>query len=356
MKEQIKDIFAHFDLGIDPRPFGNGHINDTYLAQMTHSFVLQKINRNVFPDPVAVMENVKAVTDHLRAKIEAAGGDPMRETLFFLNTFDGLPYYKADDGEYYRVYVFVDGVRSLETVEKPEQLYHAARAFGKFQNMLADFPAERLHEVIPAFHDTKKRFRDFVRALEENRSGRADSAGSEIRFVTDREADCGVIVDALAAGGIPYRVTHNDTKLNNVLLDEVTGEGVCVIDLDTVMPGSLLYDFGDALRFAGSTGAEDEPDLDKISFDLERYEYFTRGFLEALPSITEKERSLLPFSVKLMTYECGSRFLADYINGDVYFKTAYPEHNLVRARTQFKLVADIEAKMDKLIAITEKCR
>ncbi len=354
MKEQIKDIFAHFDLGVRPQPFGSGHINDTYFAEVPFSYVLQKINKTVFPDPVAVMENVKAVTDHLKVKIEAAGGDPLRETLHFLDTYDGKPYYRTDDDEYYRVYVFVGGVLSCDTVESPEQLYHAARAFGMFQNMLSDFPAHRLHEVIPAFHDTKKRFADFLRAVGEDKASRAASVREEIRFVTDREADCSVVVDAMKRGEIPVRVTHNDTKLNNVLLDEKTGEGVCVIDLDTVMPGSLLYDFGDALRFAGSTGAEDEPDLSKISFSLENYEYFTRGFLEELPSITEAERALLPFSVKLMTLECGSRFLADYLNGDVYFKTAYPEHNLVRARTQFKLVADIETKMDTLKEITEK--
>lgn len=354
MAEQIKDILKHFDLGIEPVPFGNGHINDTYFVSLPQKFVLQKVNRAVFHDPAAVMENVKAVTEHLRAKIIEAGGNPMRETLNFIDTYEGVPYYKAENGEYYRVYVYVGGVRSCDTVESPEQLYHAARAFGKFQNMLADFPAEQLHEVIPFFHDTRKRYGDFTAAVKANRSGRAASVRNEIAFVTAREADCGVVVDDLASGAIPMRVTHNDTKLNNILLDEATGEGICVIDLDTVMPGSLLYDFGDALRFAGSTGAEDEPDLSKISFSLENFEYFTKGFLEALPSITERERELLPFSVKLMTLECGSRFLADYINGDVYFKTEYETHNLVRARTQFKLVADIEAKMDRMAEIVRK--
>ena len=356
MAEQITDILKHFNLGLAPQPFGNGHINDTYIVPVKNSFVLQKINKNVFRDPVAVMENVKAVTDHLRGKIVAAGGDPTRETLFFIDTYDGAPYYKSDDDEYYRVYIYVDGVKSFDAAESPIQLYHAAKAFGKFQDMLADFPAARLHEVIPSFHDTVKRFGDFERSVAANPSGRAGNAAPEIAFVTERKSDCGTVVDALRSGEIPMRVTHNDTKLNNVLLDDETGEGVCVIDLDTVMPGSLLYDFGDARRFAGSTGAEDEPDLSRISFDLTNFEFFTRGFIEALPSITERECELLPFSVKLMTLECGMRFLADYIDGDVYFKTAYPEHNLIRARTQFKLVSDIEEKMDVMTDIVRNCR
>ena len=239
-------------------------------------------------------------------------------------------------------------------VENNDQLYNAARAFGKFQNMLADYPAEKLHETIVDFHNTRVRFANFKKAVEDNLAGRRDSVKEEIQFVLDRENDCGVIVDALANGEIPLRVTHNDTKLNNVMLDETTGEGVCVIDLDTVMPGSLLYDYGDALRFGGSSGAEDEKDLSKIWFDLDKFEAFTKGFLEVLPSITDREIALLPFSIKLMTFECGSRFLADYLNGDTYFKIHYPEHNLVRCHTQFKLVADMEDKMDEMNAIVHR--
>ncbi len=354
MEKQFQEILANFNLTLDPSAYGNGHINDTYIVHSQPNYILQRINKRVFTNPPAVMENIQGVTEFLRRKIIAEGGDPDRETLNLIMTVDGKPYYRHTDGEYYRVYKFIEHAISYDIVENPMQLYHAARAFGKFQNMLADYPAEKLHETIVDFHNTKKRYDQFKEALAKDASGRAKNAGPEIDFVLAREGDAGVIVDALADGSIPLRVTHNATKLNNVLLDEVTGEGVCVIDLDTVMPGSLLYDFGDALRFAGSTGAEDEPDLSKISFSLENYEYFTRGFLEELPSITEAERALLPFSVKLMTLECGSRFLADYLNGDVYFKTAYPEHNLVRARTQFKLVADIETKMDTLKEITEK--
>ena len=348
MAENIGEILKHFNVSGKADPLGNGHINETYLVKIPGSIVLQKINKNVFRNPPEVMENVKAVTGHLKKKIAESGGDPARETLNFLDTVDGLPYYQTESGEYYRAYVFVDGVKSYEVVESPALLYQAARTFGKFQNRLADFPADTLHEVIPSFHDTRKRFRDFSESVKRNASGRAESARDEIDFILEREADCGIIVDALKSGELPVRVTHNDTKLNNVLFDVQTNEGVCVIDLDTVMPGSLLYDFGDALRFAGSSGAEDEKDLSKICFDLENFEYFTRGFLEATPSITEKEQELLPFSVKLMTLECGMRFLADYIDGDTYFKTTYPEHNLVRARTQIKLVADIEQKLGRM--------
>lgn len=353
MSADLKQIIKHFNLDIEPVPYGNGHINDTYLLKSTPSYILQKLNKHVFPDPVSVMENVKAVTEHLRSKIIEAGGDPNRGTLTVINTDEGLPYYCDGNGDYYRVYIYIDKALTYETVENPMQLYNAAKMFGNFQNMLADFPAEKLHEVIVNFHNTKSRFEDFKKAVKEDRSGRGNTVSEEIKFVLDREADASVIVDDIAAGRIPLRVTHNDTKLNNVLLDEKTGEGVCVIDLDTVMPGSLLYDFGDALRFGGSSGAEDEKDLSKIWFDEEKFEYFARGFIETLPSITPRELELLPFSVKLMTLECGLRFLGDYLNGDIYFKTHYPEHNLVRARTQFKLVRDIEDKYDDLMAIVK---
>ena len=354
MDIQFFDILKHFNINVSPSVYGDGHINDTYIVHSNPEYILQRINKKVFTNPPEVMENIKGVTEYLREKIIAEGGDPETETLNLVNTVDGKPYYHHTDDEYYRVYKFIDHASNKEGALTPEQLYQAARAFGKFTNMLADYPAEKLHETIVDFHNTRARYAQFKEALAANKSGRADQAKEEIKFVLDREADAGVIVDALAEGRIPLRVTHNDTKLNNVLLDAQTGEGLCVIDLDTVMPGSLLYDYGDALRFGGSSGAEDEPDLDKIWFVMENFEAFTRGFIEALPSITEEELKLLPFSIKLMTLECGSRFLADFINGDTYFKTKYPEHNLIRCRTQFKLVAQIEEKMDELNAIVAK--
>ncbi len=350
----LVEILKHFNIHVEPSVYGNGHINDTYIVQSDPKYILQRINKNVFTNPPEMMENIMGVTNFLREKIKAAGGNPDRETLRYMIADDGNPFFVDDDGEYYRAYQYVDGVISCTSVDDPSQLYHAAKAFGKFQNMLADYPAETLHETIVQFHDTRKRFGDFVKAVQENKSGRADICKEDIQFVLDREADCNVVVEAIEKGEIPLRVTHNDTKLNNVLLDAVTGEGVCVIDLDTVMPGSLLYDFGDALRFGGSSGAEDEPDLSKIWFVMENFEAFTKGFLEELVSITDKELELLAFSIKLMTLECGSRFLADFINGDTYFKTKFPEHNLVRARTQFKLVADMEKKMDEMNAIVHK--
>jgi len=347
-------ILQNFDLQAEPSSYGNGHINDTFIVRSSPSYILQKINKNVFTRPEDVMENIQNVTEFLRKKIVDAGGDPDRETLTLIPAKDGKSYYKAEDGEYYRVYKFIDNAVSYDEVQDPMQLYHAAKMFGKFQNMLADYPADTLHETIVNFHNTKSRFADFKKAVDSNLSGRLDNVREEVQFVLDREADCSVVVDAIEEGRIPLRVTHNDTKLNNVMLDPKTGKGICVVDLDTVMPGSLLYDYGDALRFGGSSGAEDEKDLSKIWFDITNFEYFTRGFIEALPSITEEELKLLPFSIKLMTLECGSRFLADYLNGDTYFKTHYEDHNLVRCRTQFKLVRDIEEKMDTLNAIVEK--
>ena len=354
MENAFFEILRHFDISLDPSAYGNGHINDTYIVHSQPNYILQRINRKVFTNPPAVMENIKGVTEFLRKKIEADGGDPDRETLTLIPTVDGASYYHHTDGEYYRVYKFIEGATSYDLVENPMQLYHAAKAFGKFQNMLADYPADSLNETIVDFHNTRVRYDQFRTALAKDASGRAKNCAPEIDFVLAREKDAGVIVDALADGSIPLRVTHNDTKLNNVLLDDKTGEGVCVIDLDTVMPGSLLYDYGDALRFGGSSGAEDERDLSKIWFDTEKFTAFTRGFIEALPSITGKELELLPFSIKLMTLESGSRFLADYLNGDVYFKTHCEDHNLVRARTQFKLVKEIEDKMDELNAIVRK--
>lgn len=354
MNINFNEVLEHFDLKIVPSAYGNGHINDTYIVHSNPNYILQRVNKNVFNNPPAVMENIMGVTEFLRKKIIADGGNPDRETLTLIYTTDGKPYYHHTDDEYYRVYKFIDDAKSYDIVEDPKQLYNAARAFGKFQRMLADYPAEKLNETIVDFHNTVVRYEQFKEALKNDKAGRAADVQKEIEFVLEREKDASVVVDALKEGRIPLRVTHNDTKLNNVLLDDKTGEGVCVIDLDTVMPGSLLYDYGDALRFGGSSGAEDEKDLDKIYFKVENFTAFTKGFLEELTSITDEELALLPFSIKLMTLECGSRFLADYLNGDTYFKTAYPEHNLDRARTQFKLVKDIEDKYDELNKIVRE--
>ncbi len=358
MELTLSEILHHFAVELDDdeeMPYGNGHINTTYVVGHKKRYILQKINTNVFHDPDAVMHNIVAVTAHLRKKVAEEGGDPARATLTPIYTVDGKSYWRAPNGDCYRLYLFIEGAVCYDQVENADQLYYAARAFGKFQNMLSDFPADSLYEVIPRFHDTRNRFAMLRDAIEENAAGRRDAVAEEIAFALEREGDTGVVLDAIANGSVPLRVTHNDTKLNNVMLDEKTGEGVCVIDLDTVMPGSLLYDFGDALRFGASSGAEDEKDLDRIYFRLDYFEAFVRGFVEEVGrSLTPREAELLPFSAKLMTYECGIRFLTDYLAGDTYFRIHYPEQNLDRCHTQFKLVADMETKMDDMKAIVAK--
>ena len=355
MNYSLAEIVRNFSIDVSVESYGNGHINDTYIADSEPKYILQRINHAIFKNPEQVMSNILGVTEFLREKIIAEGGDPNRETLTVIKTVDGKSYYKTEDGNYFRMYNYVEDAVSYEAVESPEQFYQAARAFGKFQNMLSDYPAEKLYDTIPFFHDTVKRFGDFKKAVADDLAGRVATVQKEIDFVLAREADAAVVVNAIADGRVPLRVTHNDTKLNNVMLDSKTGAGVCVIDLDTVMPGSLLYDYGDALRFGASSGAEDEVDLDKIYFDLELFEAFTKGFLEEVgDKLTPAEIELLPFSAKLLTYECGMRFLGDYLNGDTYFKTHREGHNLDRARTQFKLVADIERKLDEMKNIVAK--
>lgn len=354
MYKKMDHIINHFDIKFHAQEYGGGNINDSYRVTPVCKYMLQKVNTNVFQNIDYVMDNVQAVTAHIRKKLLASRRSPETGTLHYLMSDQGKRYYRDENGDVYRMFRFIDNSFSYDVADDPEILYEAAKLFGDFQNMLADFPVDQLYEVIPDFHNTKVRFENFKKALAENKSGRADQCQNEIDFVMARDGDVGVIVDALASGEIPLRVTHNDTKLNNTLFDIDTNKGLCVIDLDTVMPGSLLYDFGDALRVGGSSAAEDEKDTNMIWLVEENFEYFTRGFIEELPNITERELELLPFSVKLMSLECGMRFLTDYLDGDTYFKTSYPEHNIVRARAQFKLVRDIEAKMDKLGEIVRR--
>lgn len=352
----LRKVLFKFNIDVNAVPYGEGHINDTYFAQVEGDrYILQRINTNVFREPERVMENIVAITKHLRGKIVDRGGDPNRETLTFVKTIDKNTFCRAEDGNYFRMYRFVEDTVSYQSVKNAELFYNSAKAFGRFQNDLADFPAEELFETIPNFHDTRIRFDNLLKAIEENSACRKDEVGAEIEFALSRQKYTGVVVDAIAAGEVPLRVTHNDTKLNNVLFDKRTDEGICVIDLDTVMPGSLLYDFGDSIRFGASTAAEDEKDLDKVQCDLTLFEAFTKGFLEELKGvITPKEVELLAFSAILMTYECGIRFLTDYLNGDTYFKIHYPTQNLDRCRTQFKLVADMEKKMEQMNEIVKK--
>lgn len=341
--------------------FGNGHINDTLRATCeladgrTKRYIVQRMNDGIFKNPDELMENVMNVTSFLRKKIIAAGGDPDRETLNVIPTKDGKNYLTDENGDFWRCYIFIEDATSFDQVEKPEDFYNSAVAFGNFQRLLADYPAATLHETIKNFHNTVSRFADFKKAVEEDVAGRAKDVQKEIQFVLDREADCHVICDALAKGELPLRVTHNDTKLNNIMIDNRTGKGLCVIDLDTVMPGSSLYDYGDSIRFGASTGAEDEQNLDLIWCDLELFEIYTKGYVEGCGgSLTETEIRMMPMGAKLMTLECGMRFLADHLQNDIYYKIHRENHNLDRARTQFKLVADMEAKWDEMNAIVEK--
>ncbi len=356
MNYSLSDVARKFGINSSLVPYGNGHINDTYITVDEPKCILQRINTSIFKHPQEVMSNIISVTAYLRERILDAGGDPGRETLTVILTEDGESLCSTDNGDCFRAYRYVDDSITYETAVSSEVFYQSARAFGRFQNMLDGYPADKLFDTIPQFHDTRKRFRDFEEAVHADIAGRVATVTSEIDFVLARKSDTGVILDAMAAGEVPLRVTHNDTKLNNVLFDKETGNGLCVIDLDTVMPGSLLYDYGDALRFGASSGAEDEVDLDKIYFDLDLFEVYTKGFLEEVGGkLTAREIELLPFSAKLLTYECGMRFLGDYLNGDTYFKIHREHHNLDRARTQFKLVTDMEDKMEAMAAIVRRC-
>ena len=341
-------------------PYGSGHINDTFAVYFgfegaTHRYILQRINTDIFTDPDSLMENIVGVTSYLRREIEARGGDYTRETLNIVPTLDGRPYYRDSKGGAWRGYLFIENATTFDTVKDPKDFYSAARTFGKFQNLLQNYPAATLHETIAKFHDTAKRYRDFEAAVAADKLGRAKDVEAEIAFVRAHEADTHVLVDALAAGKLPLRVTHNDTKLNNVMIDDATGEGIAVIDLDTVMPGLAAYDFGDSIRFGASTAAEDEKDLDRVRMDISLYEIYLKGFLEtAGDGLSDAEKKSLPMGAKLMTLECGMRFLADYLEGDVYFRLHYPEQNLDRCRTQFKLVADMERQWAEMEALVEK--
>ena len=346
---------------VEQKPYGNGHINDTFLLAYEMQdgnqkrYILQRMNHTIFKQPEKLMENVVRVTEYLRKVIAEQGGDPDRETLNVVRTANGDAFYKDSKGNYWRVFLFIEHTVCLEKVESAKDFYDSAVAFGNFQKMLSDYPADQLHETIPNFHNTASRFRDFQKAVQSDRLGRAAIAKEEIAFALAREQDTSVLTNLLREGKLPLRVTHNDTKLNNILFDDATKKALCIIDLDTVMPGLALYDFGDSIRFGASTGAEDEKDLNKVEVDLDLFEAFTKGFLEGCGgSLTQKEIEMLPMGAKLMTYECGIRFLADFLDGDSYFKIHREGHNLDRARTQFKLVADMEKKWDALTAIVEK--
>ena len=352
MNAFLFDILSNFWLDSEPvscEVFGSGHVNKTFLATTVngHRYILQMIGP-AFKDVHALQDNIIAVTDHLHSKTPEKHG-----ALTPIPTTEGEDHYHTPDGHTWRMYEFIEEGICLEAPETPNDFYQAAIAFGTFQQQLSDFPAETLHETIPLFHNTPNRYKQLREVLERDPMGRAKDVAEEIAFALAREEKAGRLVAMLEAGELPLRVTHNDTKLNNVMFRASDRTPLCVMDLDTTMPGLSAYDFGDAIRFGASTAAEDEKDLSKVSMDLELFRLFTKGYLEACPGLTEKEKEVLPLAAFTMTLECGTRFLTDYIDGDNYFSIHYPEQNLDRCHTQFKLVADMEAKweeMEKIVA------
>ena len=357
---EVLKIASEFNLGSAPTGFSectDGHINGTFFVDTADGkkYVIQRINTGIFKDPDGLMRNVIGITEHIRRKLAAEGGDVERGTLHFIKTVSGDNYYEdRENGSAWRAYVYVDGVESFQSAGSTDVFSQVGRAFGHFQMQLADYDASGLCETIPNFHNTPSRYADFEAALVRNASGRADRAADAVEFVKAHKDVCSYIADRIAAGVLPLRVTHNDTKLNNVLLDAATRQALCVIDLDTVMPGSSLYDFGDSIRFGAATAAEDEKDISKMEMSLDRFRVFTRGYVRACPGLTAKELELLPMGAKTMTMECGVRFLTDYLDGDHYFAVHRDRQNLDRARTQFKLVADMEKKWDKMRRIVEE--
>ena len=331
----------------DVRPYGDGHINHTYLVTTpARRYILQRMNTAIFPDTAGLMRNIELVTGALKAQ--------GRETLDIIPTRDGATWCTVE-GEPWRAYAFIEGTVSYNLVTDAGVFREAGAAFGEFQGFLAGFDASRLTEPIAHFHDTPHRFADFQAALEADPLGRAAGCRGEIAFFLDHADRYATITDALADGSVPLRVTHNDTKLNNILMDATTGKARAIIDLDTVMPGSMLYDFGDSIRFGASTALADEPDLDKVHFSTVLFRAYAEGFVPAVVrSMTGREAELMPYGATMMTMECGMRFLADYLAGDTYFATKYPEHNLVRARTQIKLATEMEERAGETRAIIDE--
>ena len=342
--EQAAFHFPYHGTPVSCERFGSGHINRTFLVTTDTGdrYILQCLSSVAFHDIPGLMDNIIRVTQHIAAK--ASGKD---STLHFLPADSGLYYHLDETGAYWRSYRYVDAI-CIQLPETPADFYQSAVAFGTFQNQLSDFPAETLKETIPNFHNTPDRYRIFREKIAEDPCGRAKTVQAEIEFYLSREEAGGALQRMLSQGILPLRVTHNDTKLNNVLLDEKTRKAVCVIDLDTVMPGLSAFDFGDSIRFGASTAAEDERDLDKVSMNLDLFHTYTEGFVSSCPGLLSAERAALPLGAKIMTLECGMRFLTDYLDGDHYFKTACPDHNLVRSRTQMKLVTDMEEKWSKM--------
>ena len=358
MIENIIDKFA-FEGELDSyKTSGSGLINVTYTlcfllpGGKIRKYILQKINTDIFTKPEALMDNIEKVTGYIREMAIKEGKDPQKSTLHIIKTINDELYHIDDHGGFWRAYDFIEGCVTYDKVSKPEDFYKAGVALGDFQKTLQDYPSSELVETIKNFHNTPSRYNDLLKAIEENCVGRKDSVAKEIEFFKERADFYRIITDGIANGSIPLRVTHNDTKFNNVMLDEKTGDVACFIDLDTVMPGSALYDFGDSIRSGTNTAAEDEKDVNKINFDIKLFEVYAKGYLSRMrDSLTATEIRLLPESAILLTLECGMRFLTDYLKGDVYFSTSCEGQNLDRARGQIKLAFEMEKNIEKMRSI-----
>jgi Ser/Thr protein kinase RdoA (MazF antagonist) len=358
MKAELMKVLEEFQIEgkvLTVSPYGSGHINLTYLVETTAKrYILQKINHNLFKEVDKLMHNIEAVSEYNRKIALEKGKDPDRECLSLIYTKSGKSYLTNQEG-YYRLYKYIEDSVCYQLVEKPEDFYESAVAFGSFAAMLSEFDASTLFEILPNFHNTPIRYDNFLKSLEKDILDRAKETEAEIEFIQKRKVLYSKIVDLLAEGKMPTKVTHNDTKLNNVLFHKDTGKALAVIDFDTIMPGSICYDFGDSIRFGCSTALEDERDLDKVHFRLDLFEEYVKGFLFALGSdLTEVEKDNLPYGAILMTIENGIRFLTDYLDGDTYFRTQRPQQNLDRCRTQLKLVSEMEANLTKMQEIVDK--
>lgn len=359
----FKNLLSNFDIHgefVSCEPYGSGLINRTYVAVYAENankkrYIVQKINTNLFKNVDGLMNNIRLVTEFNRDEIIRRGGDPDRESLTLVYTKDGKPYHATEDGECYRVYIFIEDAKGYDVVEKPQHFYESAVAFGKFAQLLDRFDSSKLFDVLPDFHNTVKRFDNLKKSLAADKLNRAADVKAEIDFALKHENIVGNIVNLLESGKMPNRVTHNDTKLNNVLIDTRTDKAVCVIDLDTMMPGSICYDFGDSIRFGCNPCLEDTPETEKVVFSTSLFEEYARGYLSVFgDTITPVEKKNLVMGAILMTYECGIRFLTDYLDGDVYFRLTRAGQNIDRTRTQFKLVSDMEKQYDLLNNIVDK--
>ncbi len=352
------NVYGDFLVGI---PFGSGHVNDTYMLTYDQggvrlNYVLQRINSNVFSDPVQVMENVDRVTEHILRKIRQAHAETKKRTIRLLRTPENKPYVYDRNGSCWRAYVFIERARAYDVLENPAQAHCIAKAFGEFQHQLIDLPGKRLHDTIPDFHNTPKRIEQLEEAVKNDPLGRVKNIRKEIDFILERKNEAGTLLRLNKEGSIPERITHNDTKCNNILIDDLSGEGICVIDLDTVMPGLSLYDFGDMVRSGTNPADEDELDLTKVYMRFDMYQALFEGFCSSAGAfMTAAEKESLPLSGKLITMEIGTRFLTDYINGDIYFKIKHSSHNLERCRTQLKLVQSIEEQMNAMMSLLHCC-